>query len=81
MKTQFKQTIYFNEIIVVLQLFLFAVIAITLSSPPRARFFAENGIAFEHDDSAARLPLEEADYNNQRFRRATVDSRHHAAGI
>lgn len=78
MKIQlFKQTIYFFKLIVVLQLFLFAVIALTLSSPAPARFFPENSVDFQQDDSAARL----ADYNNQRFRRATVDSRHHAAGI
>ena len=59
---------------------MLAAVVLVSSSPPSARFFPENAIAFEQDDSAARIPIEETDYN-QRFRRATVDSRHHAAGI
>ena len=60
---------------------MLAAVALVLSSPPPARFFPENGeiAALQEDDFAARIPIEEADYN-QRFRRATVDSRHHAAG-
>ena len=59
---------------------MLAAVTLVLSSPPPARFFPENAIApLEEDDSAARLPIKETGYN-QRFRRATVDSRHHATG-